>query len=142
MGRSPCCDENGLKKGPWTTEEDEKLMEYIQKNGHGSWRALPKLAGLNRCGKSCRLRWTNYLRPDIKRGKFTSAEKDTILQLHAVLGNKYVLQCTAPPHQIHSINMLFLHPSTGSYLHLILRNRPCLAIGMQFSDTLADTDCC
>lgn len=89
MGRSPCCDENGLKKGPWTTEEDEKLMEYIQKNGHGSWRALPKLAGLNRCGKSCRLRWTNYLRPDIKRGKFTSAEKDTILQLHAVLGNKW-----------------------------------------------------
>uniref|UniRef100_A0A0D9VL69 Uncharacterized protein n=1 Tax=Leersia perrieri TaxID=77586 RepID=A0A0D9VL69_9ORYZ len=89
MGRSPCCDENGLKKGPWTTEEDDKLMEYIQKNGHGSWRALPKLAGLNRCGKSCRLRWTNYLRPDIKRGKFTSAEKDTILQLHAVLGNKW-----------------------------------------------------
>ncbi|XP_006649059.2 transcription factor MYB41-like [Oryza brachyantha] len=89
MGRSPCCDENGLKKGPWTTEEDEKLMEYIEKNGHGSWRALPKLAGLNRCGKSCRLRWTNYLRPDIKRGKFNSAEKDTILQLHAALGNKW-----------------------------------------------------
>jgi hypothetical protein len=49
MGRSPCCDENGLKKGPWTTEEDEKLMEYIQKNGHGSWRALPKLAGMCTC---------------------------------------------------------------------------------------------
>jgi transcription factor MYB, plant len=45
MGRSPCCDENGLKKGPWTPEEDQKLMEYIQKNGHGSWRALPRLAG-------------------------------------------------------------------------------------------------
>ena len=45
MGRSPCCDENGLKKGPWTPEEDEKLVQYIQKHGHGSWRALPKLAG-------------------------------------------------------------------------------------------------
>lgn len=45
MGRSPCCDENGLKKGPWTPEEDQKLVEYIQKHGHGSWRALPKLAG-------------------------------------------------------------------------------------------------
>ncbi|KAL6912111.1 hypothetical protein ACP4OV_000916 [Aristida adscensionis] len=89
MGRSPCCDENGLKKGPWTTEEDQKLMEYIQKHGHGSWRALPKLAGLNRCGKSCRLRWTNYLRPDIKRGKFTQEEEQTILQLHSVLGNKW-----------------------------------------------------
>lgn len=46
MGRSPCCDESGLKKGPWTPEEDHKLVKYIQKNGHGSWRALPKLAGM------------------------------------------------------------------------------------------------
>jgi len=45
MGRSPCCDENGLKKGPWTPEEDQKLIDYIHKHGHGSWRALPKLAG-------------------------------------------------------------------------------------------------
>ncbi|KAL0378574.1 UNVERIFIED_CONTAM: Transcription factor [Sesamum radiatum] len=90
MGRSPCCDESGLKKGPWTPEEDDKLIKYIQKHGHGSWRALPKLAGLNRCGKSCRLRWTNYLRPDIKRGKFSEEEEQTILNLHAILGNKYV----------------------------------------------------
>ncbi|KAL6606909.1 hypothetical protein ACP70R_042562 [Stipagrostis hirtigluma subsp. patula] len=89
MGRPPCSDENGLKKGPWTPEEDHKLMSYIQKHGHGSWRALPELAGLNRCGKSCRLRWTNYLRPDIKRGKFTQEEEQTILQLHSILGNKW-----------------------------------------------------
>ncbi|XP_054799295.1 transcription factor MYB93-like [Prosopis cineraria] len=89
MGRSPCCDENGLKKGPWTPEEDEKLVQYIQKHGHGSWRALPKLAGLNRCGKSCRLRWTNYLRPDIKRGNFSQEEEQTILRLHSILGNKW-----------------------------------------------------
>ncbi|KAF2299693.1 hypothetical protein GH714_002487 [Hevea brasiliensis] len=89
MGRSPCCDENGLKKGPWTPEEDQKLVDYIQKHGHRSWRALPRLAGLNRCGKSCRLRWTNYLRPDIKRGKFSQEEEQTILNLHSVLGNKW-----------------------------------------------------
>ena len=46
MGRSPCCDESGLKKGPWTSEEDQKLVKYIQKHGHGSWRALPKLSGM------------------------------------------------------------------------------------------------
>lgn len=46
MGRSPCCDESGLKKGPWTPEEDSKLIDYIQKHGHGSWRALPKHAGI------------------------------------------------------------------------------------------------
>ncbi|KAJ7953430.1 transcription factor MYB39-like [Quillaja saponaria] len=89
MVRSPCCDETGIKKGPWTPEEDQKLTDYITKHGHGSWRALPKLAGLNRCGKSCRLRWTNYLRPDIKRGKFTEDEERIIINLHSVLGNKW-----------------------------------------------------
>ncbi|KAK3131419.1 hypothetical protein QOZ80_6AG0506230 [Eleusine coracana subsp. coracana] len=69
MGRSPSsCDqqEAGLKRGPWTPEEDKLLIDYIQKNGQGRWHHLSKLAGLNRCGKSCRLRWNNYLRPDIK----------------------------------------------------------------------------
>ncbi|KAG6416536.1 hypothetical protein SASPL_123968 [Salvia splendens] len=89
MGRAPCCDKNGLKKGPWTLEEDQKLMDYIQRNGYGNWRTLPKNAGLQRCGKSCRLRWTNYLRPDIKRGKFSFEEEETIIQLHCILGNKW-----------------------------------------------------
>ncbi|KAK8934552.1 Transcription factor MYB39 [Platanthera zijinensis] len=97
MGRSPCCDENGLKKGPWTPEEDHKLVHYIQNHGHGSWRALPKLAGLKRCGKSCRLRWTNYLRPDIKRGKFSPDEEQTILNLHSILGNKWSAIATHLP---------------------------------------------
>ncbi|KAF8115786.1 hypothetical protein N665_0025s0234 [Sinapis alba] len=89
MGRSPSSDDSGLKKGPWTPDEDEKLVKYVKKQGHSSWSALPKLAGLNRCGKSCRLRWTNYLRPDIKRGKFSQDEEQTILNLHAVVGNKW-----------------------------------------------------
>ncbi|KAE8733220.1 Transcription factor MYB32 [Hibiscus syriacus] len=89
MGRSPCCEKTGLKKGPWTPEEDQKLIDYIQKHGYGNWRTLPKNAGLQRCGKSCRLRWTNYLRPDIKRGRFSLEEEETIIQLHSVLGNKW-----------------------------------------------------
>ncbi|CAH8281669.1 unnamed protein product [Eruca vesicaria subsp. sativa] len=89
MGRSPSSDDSGLKKGPWTPDEDEKLVKFVKKHGHSSWRALPRLAGLNRCGKSCRLRWTNYLRPDIKRGKFSPDEEQTILNLHAVVGNKW-----------------------------------------------------
>ncbi|PIN14977.1 Transcription factor, Myb superfamily [Handroanthus impetiginosus] len=89
MGRLPCCDKNGLKKGPWTPEEDTKLIQYIQMQGPGNWRTLPKNAGLQRCGKSCRLRWTNYLRPDIKRGRFSFEEEETIIQLHSVLGNKW-----------------------------------------------------
>lgn len=47
--------------------------------------------GLLRCGKSCRLRWMNYLRPDIKRGNITADEDDLIIKLHALLGNRWSL---------------------------------------------------
>ncbi|KAJ9182278.1 hypothetical protein P3X46_006293 [Hevea brasiliensis] len=89
MVRAPCCEKMGLKKGPWTPEEDKILISHIQKYGHSNWRALPKLAGLLRCGKSCRLRWINYLRPDIKRGNFTEEEEETIIKLHEMLGNRW-----------------------------------------------------
>lgn len=89
MVRAPCCDKMGLKKGPWTSEEDQILISFVQKHGHANWRALPKQAGLLRCGKSCRLRWINYLRPDIKRGNFTSEEEETIIKLHEMLGNRW-----------------------------------------------------
>ncbi|XWS46971.1 hypothetical protein CRYUN_Cryun14cG0113700 [Craigia yunnanensis] len=89
MVRAPCCEKMGLKKGPWTPEEDVILINYITLYGHGNWRALPKQAGLLRCGKSCRLRWTNYLRPDIKRGNFTREEENTIINLHEMLGNRW-----------------------------------------------------
>jgi myb proto-oncogene protein len=86
-----------VKKGPWTPEEDKLLVDYINEHGHGSWRRLPKLAGLNRCGKSCRLRWTNYLRPDIKRGRFTDDEEKLIIHLHSLLGNKWSSIATKLP---------------------------------------------
>ncbi|KMT16617.1 hypothetical protein BVRB_3g049030 [Beta vulgaris subsp. vulgaris] len=89
MGRAPCCDKVGLKKGPWTPEEDQILISFIQQHGHSNWRALPKQSGLLRCGKSCRLRWINYLRPDIKRGNFSKEEEDTIIQLHEMMGNRW-----------------------------------------------------
>ncbi|CAJ2629060.1 unnamed protein product [Trifolium pratense] len=89
MGRAPCCQKVGLKRGRWTTEEDEILTKYIQTNGEGSWRSLPKNAGLLRCGKSCRLRWINYLRTDLKRGNISKEEEDTIVKLHTSYGNRW-----------------------------------------------------
>lgn len=89
MGRQPCCDKVGLKKGPWTAEEDKKLISFILTNGQCCWRAVPKLAGLLRCGKSCRLRWTNYLRPDLKRGLLSDYEEKMVIDLHAQLGNRW-----------------------------------------------------
>ncbi|KAK7300681.1 hypothetical protein RJT34_11529 [Clitoria ternatea] len=89
MGRQPCCDKVGLKKGPWTADEDKKLINFILTNGQCCWRAVPKLAGLLRCGKSCRLRWTNYLRPDLKRGLLSEYEEKMVIDLHAQLGNRW-----------------------------------------------------
>ena len=76
------------RKGPWTALEDRLLTEYVQQQGEGSWNSVAKLTGLRRSGKSCRLRWVNYLRPDLKRGKITADEETVILQLHAMLGNR------------------------------------------------------
>ncbi|CAK9135977.1 unnamed protein product [Ilex paraguariensis] len=89
--RKPCCDKEGTNKGAWTKQEDQKLIDYIRAHGEGCWRTLPKAAGLHRCGKSCRLRWINYLRPDIKRGNFSEDEEDLIIKLHALLGNRWAL---------------------------------------------------
>ncbi|ESQ32358.1 hypothetical protein EUTSA_v10004518mg [Eutrema salsugineum] len=97
MGRAPCCEKVGLKRGRWTAEEDEILTNYIQTNGEGSWRSLPKKAGLLRCGKSCRLRWINYLRRDLKRGNITAEEEDIIVKLHSLLGNRWSLIATHLP---------------------------------------------
>ncbi|XP_057539210.1 myb-related protein 308-like [Amaranthus tricolor] len=91
MGRSPCCEKEHTNKGAWTKEEDERLINYIKVHGEGCWRSLPKAAGLQRCGKSCRLRWINYLRPDLKRGNFTEEEDELIINLHSLLGNKWSL---------------------------------------------------
>ncbi|KAI4363734.1 hypothetical protein MLD38_019913 [Melastoma candidum] len=89
MGRHSCCYKQKLRKGLWSPEEDEKLLRYITQFGHGCWSSVPKQAGLQRCGKSCRLRWINYLRPDLKRGTFSQEEEDLIIELHAVRGNRW-----------------------------------------------------
>ncbi|PIN20665.1 Transcription factor, Myb superfamily [Handroanthus impetiginosus] len=89
MGYHTCCNKQKVKRGLWSPEEDEKLINYISTYGHGCWSSVPRLAGLQRCGKSCRLRWINYLRPDLKRGSFSHSEASLIIELHRVLGNRW-----------------------------------------------------
>ena len=117
MGRvHPCCsEEKKVRKGLWSPEEDERLASHIARFGVSCWSSIPELAGtvlhwlelqftmvlgcscgvcslllagLQRCGKSCRLRWMNYLRPDLKRGRFSQQEEDLIIALHKALGNR------------------------------------------------------
>ncbi|XP_060189770.1 transcription factor MYB90-like isoform X2 [Lycium barbarum] len=80
-----------VKKGAWTQEEDVLLRNCIEKYGEVKWHRVPVRAGLNRCRKSCRLRWLNYLRPHIKRGDFNFDEVDLMLRLHKLLGNRWSL---------------------------------------------------
>ncbi|KAJ6425422.1 hypothetical protein OIU84_026070 [Salix udensis] len=90
MGRAPCCDKATVKRGPWSPEEDAKLKEFIEIHGTGgNWIALPQKAGLKRCGKSCRLRWLNYLRPNIKHGEFSDDEDRMICSLYASIGSRW-----------------------------------------------------
>ncbi|XP_040997709.1 transcription repressor MYB6-like [Juglans microcarpa x Juglans regia] len=91
--RKPGCDQKKDMKnrGAWSKQEDQKLIDYIQKHGEGCWSSLPEAAGLLRCGKSCRLRWVNYLRPDLKRGNIGEDEEELIIKLHALLGNRWSL---------------------------------------------------
>ncbi|KAF9587843.1 hypothetical protein IFM89_006097 [Coptis chinensis] len=88
MGRLPCCDKSNVKRGLWTAEEDAKVRAYVSENWPGNWTSVPKNAGLRRCGKSCRLRYTNYLRPDFKHDNFTSQEEELIISLHAAIGSR------------------------------------------------------
>jgi transcription factor MYB, plant len=126
MGRPPCHDKADVKKGPWTPEEDAKLLAFTSTHGTGNWTTVPQRAGhgvvtfkaallsdamlllavgislslslsaddefawagLKRCGKSCRLRYTNYLRPNLKQENFTQEEEELIVTLHAMLGSR------------------------------------------------------
>ncbi|GAB2211729.1 hypothetical protein Droror1_Dr00025062 [Drosera rotundifolia] len=73
----------------WTEEEDHLLRKCVEQYGEGKWHRVPGLAGLSRCRKSCRLRWLNYLRPNIRRGRFTEDEVDLIVKLHKIYGNRW-----------------------------------------------------
>ncbi|XP_059284554.1 MYB-like transcription factor EOBII [Lycium ferocissimum] len=90
MDKKPCNSQDAeVRKGPWTMEEDLILINYIANHGEGVWNSLAKSAGLKRTGKSCRLRWLNYLRPDVRRGNITPEEQLLIMELHAKWGNRW-----------------------------------------------------
>lgn len=98
MGRSPCCDKNNVKRGPWSPEEDATLKSYVEAFGTGNnWIALPKKAGLRRCGKSCRLRWLNYLRPGVKHGGFTEEEDRIICDIYREIGSRWSIIASQLP---------------------------------------------
>ncbi|KAB5551911.1 hypothetical protein DKX38_009222 [Salix brachista] len=80
-----------FKKGLWKPEEDLILKAHVETHGEGNWSAVSKRSGLMRCGKSCRLRWKNYLRPNIKRGGMSQEEEDMIIRMHKLLGNRWAL---------------------------------------------------
>uniref|UniRef100_A0A0A0KCU4 Uncharacterized protein n=1 Tax=Cucumis sativus TaxID=3659 RepID=A0A0A0KCU4_CUCSA len=82
-----------IRKGPWTEQEDIQLICFVGLFGDRRWDFIAKVSGLNRTGKSCRLRWVNYLHPGLKRGKMTTQEERLVLELHAKWGNSKGISC-------------------------------------------------
>ena len=97
----------GLKRGPWTVAEDAILVEFVKKYGEGNWNSVQKSCGLMRCGKSCRLRWANHLRPNLKKGSFTPEEENIIIELHGKHGNKWARMASQVNIRVHVASCLF-----------------------------------
>ncbi|XP_066556200.1 transcriptional activator Myb isoform X2 [Amia ocellicauda] len=77
-----------LIKGPWTKEEDQRVIELVQKYGPKRWSVIAKhLKG--RIGKQCRERWHNHLNPEVKKTSWTEEEDRIIYQAHKKLGNRW-----------------------------------------------------
>lgn len=104
-----------LKKGPWTAAEDSVLLEYVKRHGEGNWNAVQRNSGLQRCGKSCRLRWANHLRPNLRKGAFTPDEEKTIIDLHSKLGNKWARMAA-------QVNSFIFEASLASFFFPLLVN--------------------
>ncbi|KAH7668823.1 Myb domain-containing protein [Dioscorea alata] len=83
------CNQQKVRRGLWSPEEVEKIIHYVTTHGYGCWSEVPEKTGLQRCGKSCRLRWINFLRPDIRRCRFTPDEEKLIINLHALVDNRW-----------------------------------------------------
>ncbi|XP_062002178.1 transcription factor MYB3R-2 isoform X2 [Rosa rugosa] len=85
-----------LVKGPWTQEEDDKIVELVAKYGPTKWSLISKsLPG--RIGKQCRERWHNHLNPDIKREAWTLVEELALMHAHRMHGNKWAEIAKALP---------------------------------------------
>ena len=78
----------GLVKGPWTQEEDTKVIELVKIHGNKKWSFIARqLKG--RLGKQCRERWYNHLNPDINKGEWTNEEDKLLIEAHSELGNRW-----------------------------------------------------
>ncbi|XVF22807.1 hypothetical protein REPUB_Repub12eG0202700 [Reevesia pubescens] len=91
-------DISQIRKGPWKAEEDEVLINHVKKYGPRDWSSIRSKGLLQRTGKSCRLRWVNKLRPNLKNGcKFTTEEERVVIELQAQFGNKWAKIATYLP---------------------------------------------
>ncbi|KAF5732892.1 putative Myb-like HTH transcriptional regulator family protein [Tripterygium wilfordii] len=87
-----------IRKGPWKAEEDEVLINHVKKYGPRDWSSIRSKGLLQRTGKSCRLRWVNKLRPNLKNGcKFSTEEERVVIELQAQFGNKWAKIATYLP---------------------------------------------
>nr|GMC65810.1 transcription factor WER-like [Ipomoea batatas]GME01423.1 transcription factor WER-like [Ipomoea batatas]GME07072.1 transcription factor WER-like [Ipomoea batatas] len=105
-----------VKRGAWSPEEDTKLISYIRNHGIWNWTQMPKFAGLARTGKSCRLRWVNYLRPGVKRGPFSREEVEIIIKMYESMGNRWSAMAAQLPGRSDNEIKNFFHTHLKKHL--------------------------
>ncbi|XP_004964229.2 transcription factor RAX1 [Setaria italica] len=141
MGRSPCCDKAAVKRGPWSEEEDARLRSYIEQHGGavaGGWMALPRKAGLRRCGKSCRLRWLNYLRPGVRHGGFSPEEDRAICALYAAVGSRWsLIAAYLPGRTDNAVKNYWNTRLKKKLLSFSFEGEPCNAVGRNAAPPVA-----
>ncbi|KAK1359766.1 transcription factor MYB35 [Heracleum sosnowskyi] len=89
MVRPPCCERMNARKGNWSKEEDVKVLPYVPKQRTSNWTDASKKTGPRKCGKSCKHKCSNHLRPDKKHETFTPQEEELIINLHAAIGSRW-----------------------------------------------------
>ncbi|KFK35251.1 hypothetical protein AALP_AA5G260400 [Arabis alpina] len=98
MKKTESTKKEEIKKGPWKAEEDEVLLNHVNRYGPRDWSSIRSKGLLHRTGKSCRLRWVNKLRPNLKNGcKFSAEEERIVIELQSEFGNKWARIATYLP---------------------------------------------
>ena len=92
-----CCSINQVNnKGPWTDQEDKKLINLVEKYGAEKWSFISSHFP-ERIGKQCRERWFNHLCPTVNKTAWSKEEEWILFILHNQIGNKWSQLCKYLP---------------------------------------------
>ena len=82
------CLDPTLVKGPFTSQEDEIIMQFVKEHGPQNWPLIKNFLPA-RSPKQCRERWCNHLSPNVSKKEWTSDEDNFIFKAVMQFGPKW-----------------------------------------------------